>query len=142
MSLSEAPLWTEVFYITINKRNGRISDCGVRPKGMPMKNMDQIAQVGFSAVVSLMSATFGYGYHWVHYHNNVEHMRMNMSVITTWVTAVAPWVFLIPLAVLCTGIVWRRHPLVVLLAVQIGWLFAVTWPPLCLWVWEVPHTLM
>jgi len=109
---------------------------------MSTNNADQIVRVVFSAVASLMSAALGYGYHWVQYHNNVYHLQMELPQITTWVTAIAPWVFLVPLAVLCTGVVWRRHRLVVLLTVHLGWLFAVSWPPLCLWAWAVPTTLL
>ena len=107
-----------------------------------MSNADQIVRVIFSAVASLISAALGYGYHWVQYHNNVEHSHMMLPQITGWITAIAPWVFLIPLAVLCSGMIWRKRPLVVLLTVNLGWLFAIAWPPLCLLAWTVPQTLM
>jgi len=113
-----------------------------RPEGTPVSSVDQTLRIVFSGAASLISAAIGYGYHWVHYHNNVEHMHMALPQITVWVTTVAPWVFLIPPAVLIAGLIWRRHSLVVLLAVHIGWLFAVTWVPLCLWAWAVPETLL
>ena len=103
---------------------------------------DRIVRVGFATAASFISAALGYGYHWENYHNNVEHRGMDLPQITAWVTAGAPWVFLVPLAVLGTALIWRRHPLVVLIAIHAGWLFAIAWPALCLWAWEVPFTLL
>jgi len=107
-----------------------------------MSNAKQIVRVLFSGLASFTAAAFGYGYHWVQYHNHVEHLRIKLPQITAWVTAIIPWVFLMPAAVVCIGLIWHRRPLVVLLTVNIGWLFAVVWPPLCLWAWAVPETLL
>lgn len=106
-----------------------------------MSSVDQTVRVVFSGAASLISAALGYSYHWIQYHNGVEHMHTALPEITRWVTAVAPWVFFVPVAVLVAGLVWHRRPLAVLVSIQFGWLFAVTWPPLCLWAWAVPHTL-
>jgi hypothetical protein len=109
---------------------------------MSMNNVEQILRVVFSGVASLISAALGYGYHWIQYHNIVYHSGGDLPQTTRWVTAIAPWVFLVPLAVLCTGMIWRRHRLVVLLTVHLGWLFAIAWPPLCLYAWTVPEMFL
>lgn len=103
-----------------------------------MKDANEIARVVFSAAAALISAAVGNGYHWVQYHNMVEHYKVDLPQMTTWVVAVAPWVFLLPLVVLCGGLIWRRRPLLVLSFVNIGWVFAVAWPALCLWAWAEP----
>jgi hypothetical protein len=107
-----------------------------------MSTIDPIVRTVFSGAASFISALVGYGYHWTQYHNEVDHMHISTPVFTSHVIAAAPWVFLIPLAVLTAGLIWRRHPLIVLLSVHTGWLFAVSWPPLCLLAWALPHVLM
>ena len=52
--------------------------------------------------------------------------------------AAAPVVFLVPLVVFVAGIFFRTRSLVVEAAVGLGWLFAVTWPATCIWVWQIP----
>lgn len=119
-------MWGIAFAVIMNMKGAATVGPAARPKGTPVNTVDRTVRVVFSGAASLISAALGYGYHWVHYHNTVEHMHASLPQITAWVSAVAPWVFLIPPAVLIAGLVWRRHPLVVQLAVHTGWLFAVT----------------
>ena len=107
-----------------------------------MKSASEVVRVVFSAVAALVSAGVGNGYSWVEYHNQVEHYGVALPQMTRWVVAAGPWVFLVPLVLLCAGLIWRRRPLLALLFVNIGWLFAVAWPGLCLWAWAVPRLLL
>ena len=107
-----------------------------------MKNTDQLVRVAFASSAALLSAWFGYGYHHVHYHNAVWHYHSVLPALTGWVSAVAPWVFALPFAILLGGLIWWRRPIVVLSLVNVGWLFAIAWPALCLWAWAIPQELL
>ncbi|MGC9453768.1 MAG: hypothetical protein ACP5HU_02790 [Phycisphaerae bacterium] len=107
-----------------------------------MATLHNVIRVVFSALAVLLSGGFAYGYNAVFYHNKVEHCGLDLPVFTSFVSAVAPWVLLLSPAVLCVGLAWRRNELIVQLVTNIGWLFAVSWPPLCIWVWKIPDALL
>jgi len=107
-----------------------------------MSNTKEVIQVAFAGAASVIGAFWGFAYHWAKYHTHVEHESMMLPNITALVTALAPWVFLVPLAVLFVGIALRKRPLGVIVTVNLGWLFAISWPLLCVWAWEVPFILL
>jgi len=107
-----------------------------------MGSAENVTRVFFAALASLLSASFGFGYNQIQYHNNVEHLGCALPQITQSAATTAPLMFLVPLAILVVGLACRKRPMVVLVTVNVGWLVAVTWPPLLLWAWAVPHTLL
>jgi hypothetical protein len=103
---------------------------------------EHMIRLGFSVAAALLAARIGFGINYVQYHNLVVHQGSKLPSPTEWVCAAVPWVFLVPLAVLVAGAVFRKRPLVIETAIGFGWLFAVTWPATCIWVWQVPTILL
>ena len=110
-----------------------------------MHRAEPVIRVSFATAAALLSATLAAGYNSVQYHNNVVHGRVDLwtvppplylAILAVW------WAFALPAAILLMGLIWRRNELAVLLVVHVGWLFAVLWPPLYLWVWALPTILL
>ena len=107
-----------------------------------MTRSEHVIRIVSSSAATLIAALFVLGYHSIKYHNNVYHGRMPIPYCLQWVHAAAHWMFLVPLVVLVLGVLCLKRSLMVTVVISVAWLFALAWPLLCIWAWELPFLLL
>jgi hypothetical protein len=111
-----------------------------------LSRSEHITRVITAAVATLLACLFVLGYHSIKHHNHVEHGQLDLPTATRCVAAAAPWTFVVPLVVLVLGALFLKprapHNLAIVVLTSIAWLFALAWPLLCLWAWELPFVLL
>ena len=103
---------------------------------------EELVRLVFSTLAAFLAALVGLGICGIQSHNLVVHGNMDLSGGTLWVALAAPWVILVPFAVLVGGIICRQRPWALEVGVNLNWLVAVIWPAVCVLAWYLPTVLL
>jgi hypothetical protein len=103
-----------------------------------------IARMVISGLAAIIVAYATQMYDYAIFHNKVVHDNMELPVLLNYIHSMMGYMYAVPIITSVIGAILLKKHLeeFVVLAIDVNWLFCLTWPILTIGIWKMPFVLL